>query len=144
MKTRDFLSQLDEGQIEAAIAEAEARTSGEIRVWVSSKTVDDPVARATARFDKIGMRKTRERNAVLIYFAPASQKFAVIGDTAIHEICGQSFWEETAAEIHAQLVEQKFTDAVVGAVRKIGHLLANHFPPRGDDRDELSNTIVRD
>ncbi len=144
MKPREFLNLLDEQKIEAAIAEAEARTSGEIRVWVSAKTVDDPVARATQRFDKIGMRKTRERNAVLIYFAPASQKFAVIGDTAIHEKCGQSFWEETAAEIREKLVAGNFTEAVIGAVKKAGEVLARHFPPHPENPDELPNTILRD
>ncbi len=144
MKTDEFLSALDEKAIEAAIAEAEARTSGEIRVWVSHKTITDPVARAARRFDKLGMRKTRERNAVLLYFAPLPQKFAVIGDTAIHAKCGQPFWEEVAAEIREQMRAQNFTEAVVGAVRKVGDVLARHFPHRGDDRDELPNTIVRD
>ena len=145
MKTDEFLSQLDEAKIEAAIAEAEARTSGEIRVWVSHKTIADAVERAALRFEKLGMRKTRERNAVLLYFAPLSQKFAVIGDSAIHAKCGQPFWEEVAAEIREQLRAQHFTEAVVGAVRKVGDVLARHFPHRGDDdRDELPNTIVRD
>ena len=33
-----------------------------------------------AHVKKLGMDKTRERNGVLLYFAPQAQKFAVIGD----------------------------------------------------------------
>lgn len=144
MKTTEFLNQLDEQTIAAAIAAAEARSSGEIRVFISSKKPDDAVARATARFHKLGMHQTRERNAVLLYFAPRAQKFAVIGDTAIHEKCGQPFWEEVAAEISAQLRSQQFTAAIVGAVGKVGEILARHFPRSPDDRDELSNRVERD
>lgn len=38
------------------------------------------------------MTATRDRNGVLIFVAPRSQKFAVIGDTGIHECCGDEFW----------------------------------------------------
>jgi uncharacterized membrane protein len=89
------------------------------------------------------MHATRERNGVLLYFAPLTQKFAVIGDTGIHAKCGQSFWDEVAADIRVHLREQHFTDAVVSAVRKVGQLLAQHFPSRPDDQNELPDTIER-
>jgi uncharacterized membrane protein len=144
MKPKEFLAQLDDTAVVAEIAAAERKSSGEIRVYVSEKTIDDPVARATLRFKKLGMEKTRDRNAILLYFAPAVQKFAIIGDSGIHEKCGQAFWEEVAAEIRAQLKQQQFTEAVVRAVRKVGEVLARHFPRSDDDRDELSNEILRD
>jgi uncharacterized membrane protein len=144
MQTRAFLQQLDDDAIAAAIAAAERTTSGEIRVWVSQQTPDDVVARAARRFEQLGMQKTRDRNAVLLYFAPRAQKFAVIGDQAIHEKCGQPFWDEVAAEIRAQLRDAKFTPAVVGAVAKVGAVLARHFPRRDDDTNELPNRVERD
>jgi uncharacterized membrane protein len=144
MKTEEFIAQLDDAAVVTAISAAEKRSSGEIRVYVSSKKTDGPLAQATARFRKLGMHKTRERNGVLLYFAPQVQKFAIIGDAAIHEKCGQSFWEEVAAEISSGLRDKQFTPAVVGAVRKVGELLALHFPRQGNDNDELSNEITRD
>jgi uncharacterized membrane protein len=144
MKTEEFLAQVDEAAVVAAISAAEMRTSGEIRVYVSSKSIDDPIARATARFHKLKMHETRDRNGVLLYFAPRVQKFAVIGDSGIHAKCGQACWEGIAAEISAGLRDKQFTPAVVGAVKKLGEILAEHFPRESDDRDELSNDIVRD
>ncbi len=145
MKSREFINQLDEAKIVEAIAAAERRSSGEIRVFISDRQVnDDPLARAEQRFAKLGMTKTRERNGVLLYFAPRSQKFAICGDTGIHEKCGPAFWEEVAAEIETQMRAGSFTQAVTSAVEKVGGLLARHFPRRGDDSDELPNEIVRD
>jgi uncharacterized membrane protein len=42
------------------------------------------------------------------------------------------------------LKEDLFTDAVVLAVGEMGTVLARHFPPEPDDRDELSNRVVSD
>jgi uncharacterized membrane protein len=141
MNPNDFLHRLDESAVIAAIEAAERLTSGEIRVYVSKNEVTDSLERAAYRFKFLEMHNTRERNGVLIYFAPRSQKFAVIGDIGIHAKCGQSFWDEVAASIRTNLREQHFTEAVILAVRKVGELLAQHFPPRPDDQNELPNSI---
>jgi uncharacterized membrane protein len=36
---------------------------------------------------------------------------------------------------------QRFTDAIVHAVREAGSLLKQHFPRRPDDRNELPNAV---
>lgn len=144
MKTDDLLHEFDNAAVADAIAAAERRTTGEIRVYVSRKKPDDAVVRATRRFNKLGMDKTRDRNAVLIYFAPEAQKFAVIGDVGIHRICGQEFWEEVAADISARLRQEKFQEAVVGAVKKVGDVLARHFPDDGSSKNELPDTVITD
>jgi uncharacterized membrane protein len=144
MKTQEFISHLDESRIVAEIATAEKNTSGEIRIFISRRTPDDAVARARQRFEKLGMTRTRYRNGVLIYFAPRVRKFAVIGDSGVHEKCGSAFWEETVAEIGEHLRGERFTEAVVHAVRKVGAVLAQHFPAEPGDVNELPNEIERD
>lgn len=142
MKTSAFISQLDEAKVLAEIAKAEAGTSGEIRVFVSSRHVDDPVARAGRRFEKLGMTNTRSRNGVLLYFAPVSRKFAIVGDRGIHEKCGPAFWNELIEDIRPLLQAGHFTEAVTRAVRRAGEQLGRHFPAEPGDRDELSNEVV--
>jgi uncharacterized membrane protein len=141
MHHKEFIRQLDEEKIVAAIAEAETRTSGEIRVYVSHRKIDDALARAQRRFVKLGMTKTAERNAVLIYFAPRVRQFAIIGDTGVHEKCGDIFWTEVTAQLSADLKSGPATEALVAAIRKIGDLLAAHFPPSPGDKNELPNQI---
>lgn len=144
MKPNEFFKQLDDRRIVAAIAESERHTSGQIRVFISEKQVEDALVRAKARFLKLGMDKTRDRNAVLIYFAPRSHQFAVVGDEGVHARCGDAFWRQLTAAMSEALRHRQFTEAVVLAVEKCGALLAEHFPPDPDGGNELPDAVERD
>ena len=144
MKPKEFISQLDEEKIVAAIGEAELKTSGEIRVYISQKNREDALAAAQNRFEKLGMTKTRLRNGVLIYFAPQAQKFAVVGDVGLHKICGDGFWNSIREKMSALLKDGHFTEAILAAVHEAGAALAKHFPRSPDDTNELPDQIIRD
>jgi uncharacterized membrane protein len=144
MKTKAFLNQLQHDEIVAAIQAAEGITSGEIRVFISRAEVDDPVAAAKKQFEVLGMERTQQRNGVLIFVAPVVQRFAVIGDEAIHARCGQDFWSAVADEMSGHFRQAEFTRGIVQGIRKAGEVLSQHFPRRPDDRDELPNKVERD
>ena len=143
METKEFIQALDDQQVAEAIAQAEKTTSAEIRVFVSESAVNEPVLEAEKQFVRMGMMKTALHNGVLIYFAPKSQKYAVIGDKGVHEKCGQKFWEHITEEMTPLLKLGKFTEAVVLAVKEIGAALAKEFPPVPGDKDELPNRVER-
>ena len=143
METKAFLHALDDQQIGEAIAQAEKTTSAEIRVFVSESAANEPVLEAEKQFVRMGMTKTAQRNGVLIYFAPKSQKYAVIGDKGVHEKCGQKFWEHITEEMTPLLKVGRFTDAIVLAVKEIGASLAKEFPPLAGDKNELPNRVER-
>lgn len=142
MKPSTFQSAVDQPRVVAAIAAAEQRTSGEIRVVVSRRGVDDAVAEAGREFERLGMTATRERNAVLIFVAPKSQCFAVIGDEGVHRLCGEAFWSAIAAAMTEHFRARDFTGGLVLAIGRAAELLAKHFPRRPDDIDELPNDVV--
>ena len=144
MKTKEFVQRLNDDRISAAIAAAESKTSGEIRVFISEVAAHEPVSVAKNHFVRLGMDKTRQRNAVLLYFAPVSQTYALIGDHGVDHLCGASFWEETTAQMRPLLQAGNFTEAVIHAVARVGEVLAAHFPRASDDRDELPNQVERD
>jgi len=144
MNAQDFLKQLKHDDIVAAIHNAEQKTSGEIRVFISHKNVEDAVAAAQAQFDKLGMTKTRQRNGVLIFVAPKAQKFAVIGDEGVHNKCGEAFWRGLAAEMTGYFKQSDFSQGIIHGVRKAGELLAQHFPPGKDDVNELPDKVEHD
>ena len=144
METKQFLRALDDLKIAEAIAAAEKLTSGEIRVFVSEQAVEEPLLEAEKQFARLGMTKTAQRNGVLIYFAPKSQKYAVIGDKGVHEKCGQKFWEHITEEMTPLLKTGAFTEAVLLAVKDIGAVLAKEFPPLAGDRNELPNRVERE
>jgi uncharacterized membrane protein len=134
---------IDEARIVAAIAAAEQRTSGEIRVAVSAAAAPEPIAAARRQFERLGMTQTAARNGVLIFVAPASQTFAVIGDRGVHERCGDAFWSELAAAMSEQFRRGDFTGGLVLGIERAGTLLAAHFPRQPDDRNELPDSVER-
>lgn len=129
MKTKHLFRELDHDRITAEIVEAEKRTTGEIRVYVSHRKVHDPRHAAVHHFARMGLDKTKHRNAVLIFIAPESQNFAVIGDQAVHARCGETFWEDVVGVMRKHFRQSKFTDGIVHGIREAGKLLAEHFPP---------------
>jgi uncharacterized membrane protein len=140
MSTPSF-SSVNHAQVVAAIQAAEQRTSGEIRVLVSRRSSDDPIAAAQKHFERLGMTRTVARDGVLIFIAPSSRTFAVIGDAGVHEKCGDKFWQELAMVMSEHFKLGKFTEGLVFGIERAGSLLAEHFPRTSDDRNELPDTI---
>ena len=141
---KQFLSQLDHDRIVAAIGESEKATSGQIRVHVTRRRPADLEARARRRFEKLGMTQTRHRNGVLIYIAPNLRQFQILGDTGVHEKCGDDFWKETAREIQEHFRRGAFTDGILRGIEKVGRVLAEHFPREAGDTNELPDEVTED
>jgi uncharacterized membrane protein len=144
MKASDFISQLDEARIVEAIRVAESHTTGEIRVFVSRKKTSDAVKAALKHFELLGMARTKQRNAVLIFIAPQTRKFAIVGDQAIHERGGDVLWWKAVSQMEYDLKTADATTAILRAVKEVASALAEHFPNDGSKPNELSDTIAKD
>lgn len=143
MRTREFVSKVEHERIVSAIREAEAKTSGEIRVFIQrGKLNADPLVAAQKKFHQLRMHTTRERNAVLIFVAPRAHKFAVVGDKAIHEKCGDEFWQRIVDGMRVHFQNEKFSHALVDAVKEIGKVLAAHFPRTRANANELPDEVI--
>src|SRR6185503_13969595 len=126
MRHKAFVEQIDDAQVVKAIADAEQKSSGEIRVFVSRQkpsTGDETLALAQTTFSRLGMTNTKYRNGVLLFFAPLTKQFAIVGDAGIHERCGNDFWKDVSAVMSQLLKEAKFTEAVVAGINQAGAAL---------------------
>jgi uncharacterized membrane protein len=141
---RRFLSRLDHHRIADAIAQAEQKTSGQIRVHVTHRKPDNLEERARRRFELLGMTRTRRRNGVLLYIAPKLRRFQILGDAAVHEKCGDDFWKETASTIEAYFRKGQFTDGIVAGIERVAALLAEHFPKEAGGSNELPDEVTED
>ena len=141
---RDFASAADLDAVAAAVAQAEARTAAEIRVHLDHRCAGEPMARAVAVFERLGMHRTALRAGVLVYIAVADRKLAVIGDAGIHARVGQEYWDRIVGRVLAFLREGHAREGLVEAVGEIGTALAEHFPRDRDDRNELSDRVSVD
>ena len=108
---------------------------------MAREKAENPVKAAEKHFERLGMTQTAERNGVLIFLAPRSHTFAIVGDTAIHGKCGDGFWREVAGSMEDYFKRGEFTLGLIKGVEKAGTLLAEHFPRRPGDKDELPNRI---
>lgn len=146
MRLGSFLKQVDRQRIEAAIAAAEALSRGEIRVHASNRAVNDAQAAAARQFEALGMAGTAERLGVLIYVAPLSRNFAIVGDDGIHARVGTAFWQEVADAMQQGFRAGNYSAAILTGIERVGALLAEHFPrvEGASDRNELPDTVSED
>ena len=136
-----FFSKKEKAAIIEAIQKAEKNTSGEIRVHLERKADEDILAHAAKVFEKIGMTNTKERNGVLIFMGVKSKRFAIIGDRGIHEKVSRGFWQEMAEIMQNHFREDNFALGIAAAIEKAGEKLANYFPHKRDDMNELPDEI---
>ena len=141
MAARDFLSEKDKADILAAISDAEAQTSGEIRLHVESRCKADVLDRAAAVFATLGMHKTELRNGVLFYLATTDRQFAILGDGGINAVVPEGFWDGVKDTVIAGLADGKAGAGLAAGIRLAGAQLSAHFPVAEDDVNELSDDI---
>jgi uncharacterized membrane protein len=127
------MPKIEHERVLGAIRAAEAKTSGEIRVLIARHKAPDPVAAAQGYFNRLGMAKSPHRNGVLIFLAPLSRRFAVIGDSGVHEKCGDVFWTELAGAMGERFRRKAFTEGLVHGIERAGELLAKTFPRSPED-----------
>ena len=138
---RNFFDEREQQLLVDAIAQAELKTSGEIRLHIESICFGNEVKRAQKVFTNLKMHETKEHNGVLIYIATLSKKIAVIGDEGIHQKLGNEFWQKVVEELIKKFKENKKAQALAECILTCGEQLGKFFPRSSDDKDELTNTI---
>jgi uncharacterized membrane protein len=141
MSIEGFLTDEQERRIIRAIANAENRTSGEIRLHIEPHCQGDPLVRAARIFHELGMDETKRQNGVLIYIATDDHKAAVYAGKGIHEQVEDGFWSDVLNIILGHFRKEDYEAGIIEAVSKVGHKLKELFPFRKGDQNELSDEI---
>lgn len=89
-----------------------------------------------------GLHLTRDRTGVLIFLAEAERHAEIVADDGITAKVTASAWAPPVADLLKAAKAGRIGDGIVEAVRQCGALLAQHFPPRPDDTNELPNRVV--
>jgi len=142
MTRRKLMRMVDCSRLKEAIQKAERRTSGEIRVSVSSLFWGNVKKAADKAFVRLGMAQTRQRNGVLLFVVPSRRTVVVIGDVGIHEKVGQEFWSSLVDKMISRFREGDFTGGLVRGIEEAGEQLASHFPYNpASDVNELPDDV---
>jgi uncharacterized membrane protein len=143
MRSKEFISTLDHDRIVEAIRAAESKTSGQIRIYIQRGLLKgEPLESARKKFAELRMHETANRNGVLIFVAPRARKLAVLGDQAIHEKCGDVLWQGVVSKMTDHFKSERFTEAMVDAIRELGAVLTEHFPHQAGGQNELPDDII--
>ena len=143
---KNFLSKKDLKDVADAIAVQERRTSGEIRVAVRQKRSRKEQAMtveqlARHEFVHLGMMKTKEKTGVLIFILLEAREFFILADEHINEKVGSGTWQSIAQTMSGAFAKKEYRQGLLDAVRSVADCLAQHFPIRPGDTNELSNAV---
>ncbi len=128
-------------RIQNAVETVERATSAELRVHIARSCEGDPRDRAARIFASLGMHKTAARNGVLVYVAPISRKWAVLGDVGVNGRVPASFWSQLSSAATASFQAGDFTGGIAELVERCGETLAQHFPSVPGDVNELPDHV---
>ena len=144
-KPKPLLSQDVQDQVVRAIRASEARTTGELRVFIEPHcSYVDAMDRAKEVFAQLAMEKTERRNAVLVYMAMTDKQFAIFGDEEIYNKAGGAeFWKGAAIILQQHLKAGQISDGLCACIEALGAALASHFPyDPAIEKNELPDEIV--
>jgi putative membrane protein len=85
---------------------------------------------------------TRARTGVLIYVALAERYAELVPDAGIAELIDDAVWKPVIERLSAEVRVGRIADGLLAAVEACGTMLAEKFPPSGDNPDELPNKVV--
>lgn len=100
-------------------------------------------ARAHQLFLEQGATETRDRSGVLLYLSELEHRIEVVADRGIHERVGAECWKRVVEDVVSGIRRGTPVAGVLAAIDDIGVVLAEHFPPRPDDQNELPDQVVR-
>jgi TPM domain len=132
--------------IEAAIAAAELRCSGEIRFVIETALeISDlrsgltPRDRAIQTFADLHVWNTELRNGVLIYVLVADRNVEVVADRGAAAVIAPPDWEAVCRLMEENFRAGRFAAGAIAGIEAVGGLLERRFPRGSGDRNELPN-----
>ena len=135
--------------IERVINEQEVRHMGELRFAVEASLPLDALLagvsareRAIEQFGRLRVWDTEHNSGVLVYLLLAERRVEIVADRGIHARVGPNVWEAICGEMQHAFRRGEFEQGVILGLRAISDLLAAHFPPSGENPNELPDKPV--
>ncbi len=119
-----------------------SRVSWLRRLLTPMKEMREEVERAAWQaFGSFRVRRTAAGTGILIYVSLFERTVCVLGDELIAAKLDQKAWDGVRDTIIAGIRDGRTADAMCDAITRCGDLLAQHFPYRAGDVNELSDEL---
>ena len=114
-----------------------------LRLLIHPAEIDAEVEeRAKTAFLDHGLHRTQEGSGILILICLFEHRVQVLADHGIHHAVSPETWQRVADLVTAGIRQGRTCAALCEAIAHCGDLLAEQFPPRHDDTNELPNLIT--
>ncbi len=130
--------------IDAAISASEKTHDGELRFAVEAGLHPLPLWRGqTARqraqelFAQLRVWDTQHNSGVLIYVQLVDHRIEIVADRGISAKVAQMDWDAICRRMEQAFKAGRYAEGALSAIAEITALLARHFPPRGENPNEL-------
>lgn len=98
--------------------------------------------RALRAFYEKGLYKTRDASGVLFFISLFERKVWVLADQGIHTKINQEELQGYALGVARAIKEGRASVELCEEIVRVGKVLAEHFPIKADDVNELSNEVI--
>lgn len=98
--------------------------------------------RALEQFMAQNLHTMDNHTGVLIFVSVAERYATIVADEGINAKVPQETWNAMVARLASSAAAGRYADGFAEAIDTAGALLAEHFPRRPDDRNELDDHIV--
>jgi putative membrane protein len=89
-----------------------------------------------------GLHVTEHRTGVLIFAAMADRQVEVIADQGIHSRVDQTVWADAVQVLTEGLRDRRAAEGFEQAIALAGGVLAEHFPPKPRNPNEVPDRLV--
>ncbi len=97
---------------------------------------------ALEQFEALGLTHTRDKTGVLIFASLDDHRAEVLADSGIYANTKPEDWQGVVDLLVADLARDRPADGFIAAVDAASKILAQHFPRRDDDTNELPDGLV--
>lgn len=114
-----------------------------LRWFIPENRLENRVAeRALRSFYEKKLHATRDNTGVLFFISLLEHKVWILADTGIYEKISQETLLAYANDIATGIKQGKGCAALCRQIEAVGSILAQHFPVKTDDINELSNQVL--
>jgi putative membrane protein len=98
--------------------------------------------RAVTVFRAAAERRTEGRTGILIYLSMGERRAEIVADEAILKVTDEHTWGEAMTALLVDVRAGRPGDGIVGAIERVGVVLAEHFPRSAGDVNEIPDKLI--
>ena len=113
------------------------------RFFITKNRLEELVReQAVQAFLEKGLHKTRDATGVLFFISLFEHKVWILADKGIYSKISQQELQVYADDIAEAIRRGSAAEILCREIARLGEVLAEHFPVRHDDENELSDQVI--